>query len=133
MNHVFDVLTSIGAAAYCTQTGLEDMARLHPNRSEACKAYSGAITADLMDALSAQMIDPYTVRDYLRMLCELREYRSMFLYVVLCFTGVEKPVPRQFLEYGQNPETLTLLMRQMLSDMDGYIEELNRLEDDHDE
>ncbi len=133
MNHVFDVLTSIGAAAYCTQTGLEDMARLHPNRSEACKAYSGAITADLMSALSARMIDPYTVRDYLKMLCELREYRSMFLYVVLCFIGVEKPVPRQFLEYGQNPETLTLLMRDILSDMDGYIEELNRLEDDHDE
>ena len=54
MNHVFDVLTCIGAAAYCTQTGLEDMARLHPNRSEACKAYSGAITADLTPCGSGQ-------------------------------------------------------------------------------
>ena len=133
MNHVFDVLTSIGAAAYCTQTGLEDMARLHPNRSEACKAYSGTITADLMSALSARMIDPYTVRDYLKMLCELREYRAMFLYIALCFVGVEMTISRQFLEYGQNPEMLMLLMRQMLSDMDKYIEELNQLEDDYDE
>lgn len=133
MNQVFDVLSSIGAAAYCTPVSLDEIARMHPNRAEECKAFSAGITADLMSALSAQMVDPYTVRDYLRMLCELREYRSMFLYVVLCFIGVEKPVPQQFLEYGQNPEMLTLLMRQMLSDMDGHIEELNRLEDDHDE
>lgn len=133
MNHVFDVLTSIGAAAYCTPSGLDELNRMHPDRTEKCKAFSAGITADLMRSLSEYMIDPFTVRDYLRMLCELREYRSMFLYVVLCFIGVEKPVPRQFLEYGQNPETLTLLMRQMLSDMGGYIEELNRLEDDHDE
>ena len=95
MNQVFDVLSSIGAAAYCTPVSLDEIARMHPNRAEECKAFSAGITADLMSALSAQMVDPYTVRDYLRMLCELRDYRSMFLYVVLCFIGVEKPVPQQ--------------------------------------
>lgn len=133
MNQVFDVLSSIGAAAYCTPVGLDEIARMHPNRAEECKAFSAGITADLMRALSDQLIDPFTVRDYLRMLCELREYRAMFLYIALCFVGVEMTISRQFLEYGQNPEMLMLLMRQMLSDMDKYIEELNQLEDDHDD
>ena len=133
MNHVFDVLTSIGAAAYCTPSGLDELNRMHPDRTEKCKAFSAGITADLMRSLSEYMIDPFTVRDYLKMLYELREYRSMFLYIVLCFIGVEQPISQQLLEYGQNPEMLTLLMRDMLSDMDGYIQELNRLEDNHDE
>ena len=133
MTPVFAFLTSIGAAAYCTPSGLDELNRMHPDRAEICKAFSAGITADLMQSLSEYMIDPFTVRDYLKMLYELREYRSMFLYIVLCFIGVEKPISQQLLEYGQNPEMLTLIMRDMLSDMDGYIQELNRLEDNHDE
>ena len=34
MNQVFDVLSSIGAAAYCTPVGLDEIARMHPNRAE---------------------------------------------------------------------------------------------------
>lgn len=81
MKQVFDVLSSIGAAAYCTPVGLDEIARMHPNRAEECKNFSAGITADLMRALSDQLIDPFTIRDYLRMLCELREYRAMFLYI----------------------------------------------------
>lgn len=131
MNQIFDVLSSIGAAAYCSPIGLDEITRMHPNHVEECRQFSAAITLDLMRAMSQQMVDPYTVRDYLKMLSELREYRSMYLYIVLCFVGVEKPVPVQFLEYGQNPEMLVLLMREMLSDVDEYIDELNRLEDRH--
>lgn len=63
MNQVFDVLSSIGAAAYCTPVGLDEIARMHPNRAEECKAFSAGITADLMRALSDRLIDPFTVRD----------------------------------------------------------------------
>ena len=67
------------------------------------------------------------------MLCELQEYRSMFLYIVLCFVSTGTPISEQFLEYGQNHVMLKLLMRYMLSDMDKYNDDQDKAEDMQDE
>ena len=118
MNQIFDVLANIGAAAYCSPLGLNEIGKVHPNYVEECNLFSAAITFDLMNALVESLVDAITVRDYLKMLYELREYRAMYLYLVLCFVGIEKEVPQQFLEYGQNAEMLALLMREMLEDVE---------------
>ena len=132
-DHVFDVLSNIGAAAYCAPIALDEIMRIHPERVQACKRLSSELISDLLEALTAEMMDLYTVRDYLKMLCAMEDYRSMYLYIVLCFVSVDETIPAPYLAYGQNPEMLILLMKQMLRDIDEYIDGLNRLKVSSDE
>lgn len=132
-DQIFDVLSNIGATAYSTPNSLDDMIEQYPQYIQVCRIISKDATAALMRALSAQMIDLYTVRDYLKMPCAMEEYRAMYLYLVLCFVCADEDVPDAYLVYGQCPDTRSLLMRAMLEAIEHDIDEMNGLKENSNE